>query len=237
MRSPILRRISVAVSKSTSTWLMPPCLPVTRPAAPVHGPLMTRARLPTQALVSNARLGPSRGPAISRPLLCSATPGSIWSPARPTQRSPIRWLMTMPPVEGSTRGTPSWPMRWAIWPITTCITRSRRLRRNRPAEGWRAASCIIGLRDKVVPISFGVMPTVPADRGVFTRVDHQVGAGLIDVVLRGVEPGEPRSEQMQDGQFEAAPHELREPCLDEYLAKALAFDRRQLVVTAEMLAI
>jgi hypothetical protein len=41
------------------TWFTPPCLPVTIPVAPRQGPVTTRAGLPTQALVINARFGPS----------------------------------------------------------------------------------------------------------------------------------------------------------------------------------
>jgi len=53
-----------------------------------------------------------------RPSLRIEAPGSTWSPARPTQGSPTRCDSTMPPVPGSTRGTPSWPMRYGELPAS-----------------------------------------------------------------------------------------------------------------------
>ena len=93
----------VSAGKSTSTVSIPPCLPVTTPFAPIARPDMTTARLPTQARVCSAWLAASPA-APARRSLRIETAGSTWSAARPTHGSPTRWLSTMPPLPGSTRG-------------------------------------------------------------------------------------------------------------------------------------
>src|ERR1700737_1452201 len=131
------------------------------------------------------------------------------------QRSPMRWLVTIPPVPRRTLSPPSWPMREGV----VCITGSAIL----PATATRTRSfrLILGMpvradRERSVAVLLAILPPIGRGPAKPDRTLRRRGGKLDFVPKAPIQLGLDRHDQgmrgddVQDGERKAVLRQIPE---------------------------